>query len=84
MTTPLLRAEVHSLPSEDDEFRSAVAKAMETYELLAPDALVEILRPAYPGVEVIDRDPLGSFAVGTVPVWYAFRDGETVPDDAEQ
>ena len=83
MTAPLVRAEVHSFPSKDERFRAAVARTGERYDPLDPAALAAFLRPIYPAVEVVARDPLATLDVGSVPVWYAFRDGEGVPDDGE-
>jgi len=70
--------EVHSFPSDDDRFRSVVAKTCELYSPVAPDALAELLRPAYPTVTVRERDGLARLDNDLTEVWYVFRDGEVV------
>jgi hypothetical protein len=70
--------EVHTFPSDDERFRAAVIRTMERYHPPRPMALAELLREAYPAVDVRARDTLAHMA-GWAPLWYAFRDGEQLP-----
>ncbi len=84
MSTRFTQAEVHSFPSEDEEFRASVARAIELYEPLGPDALAGFLRrKGYPDVKVVAREPLAEVDPSGPPVWYVFRHGERVPDNTE-
>jgi hypothetical protein len=83
VAAPRVRVEVHSFPSTDARFRATVARTMERYSPLDPTVLAAFLRPIYPAVEVVERDDLATLDIGGPAVWYAFRDGEGVPDDGE-
>jgi hypothetical protein len=74
--------EVHSFPSNDAQFRAVVDKTIELYAPTTPDGLAELIRPAYRFVDVVVRNA-AEFANGARRIWYVFRDGEGVPDDAE-
>lgn len=73
--------ELHTFPSEDARFRGLVADAFERVSPESPETLAAYLRPFHPLVVVRERNPLGQ--LDGRAVWYVFRDGETVPDDAE-
>jgi hypothetical protein len=75
--------EIHTFPSDDENFRQAVARPWDTYSPGGTDALAALLLRSYPRVTVKVRESFAQLPNDGHAVWYVFRYGEAVPDDAE-
>lgn len=70
---------VKPVPHNDEAFARAVEDAIAMIRGMdvIGTALEAALRTAYPAIQVKPQNPLASVTGGAIPVWYAFRDGDS-------
>jgi hypothetical protein len=75
-------AMLHCYPQDDDRLRQTAEQLLQTAALDDPRELERELRERWPNVVVRSQHPLAMMA-GERAIWYVFRDGSLVGEDAD-